>query len=116
MLSQEQVQIVTLAILIWFILFLIANFKLRKIPLEKRASDMPKLMFAAVGASGALTLVTTVLVNMYFPEVLHEYSIMSLYVTGIFGGAIFVWWTLYESYWQQVRAVEKRSNKPTTNL
>lgn len=108
MLSPDQRLIITLAVLIWFALFLVANFKLRKVPLGKRASDMPKLMGAAAAASGAMTLMITVLVNMYFPQVLQEYSITSLYTTGIIGGAVFVWWTLYESYWRQIKAIEKK--------
>jgi L-asparagine transporter-like permease len=112
-LSPEQVQIITIAIIVWFLLFLAANMKLRRIPLEKRAGSMPKLMIAAAGASGALTLMITVLINMYFPQLLQEYSVTALYTTGIIGGAIFVWWTLYENYWREIKAIERKATEQT---
>jgi uncharacterized membrane-anchored protein len=105
-LSPEQVQIITLGIIIWAVLVVCGAVKLQKVPKD----DMPKLMYAAAGVATALTLLATVLVNMYFPQILEAYSVIALYFTGIVGGAIFAWYALYEGYWKQIRAIEKKTS------
>jgi len=106
-LSSGQVQIITLGIVIWAILVVCGAVKLKKVPKD----DMPRLMYAAAGAATALTLLVTVIVNMYFPQILQEYSVVALYFTGIVGGAILTWFTLYEGYWKQIRAIEKKATQ-----
>ena len=98
---QPIVRSVIITVVIWIILVSLALLRLRKIPIESRMNEMPKLIILAFSAAIAGTLATTVSAAMFFPQLL-DIDMATVYTAGLLGAAISLWWTL-AVFWREMK-------------
>ena len=111
----DQLEIITITLIVWFSLVILSIYHLRNIPVASKHSEIPKLMVLALSVAGAFTLGVTVFVYAYFPQFLQSASTASIVVAGFIGAGISIWWTS-ATFWRELTALAQPiSPKPDLN-
>jgi predicted transcriptional regulator len=113
-LPTDQQEIITITFVVWIVLMVISLVRSRRVPVESKQNEFPKLMILALSVAGAFTLGVTVVASVYFPDFLQSASSAALVVSGFMGAAISLWWTS-ATFWRELAALT-RSRAMTVKL
>jgi hypothetical protein len=103
--AQPILQSAIITVVLWLFLVSLAFLRLRKVTVEERMNEMPKLMILAFSAAAAGTLAITVAVALFFPQFI-EIDTGTVYTAGLLGAAISLWWTL-AVFWREIKTIQK---------
>jgi hypothetical protein len=104
-LALNNIQILgVIAVPIFLFMIVFALYKLRKVPIESKASEFFHIIIAAAEATVAITLVITTSLDVFFPNILQD-NYASLFATAFLGAIALLWWA-YASFRRQVNALQ----------
>ena len=103
--AQPILQSAIITVVLWLFLVSLAFLRLRKVTVEARMNEMPKLMILAFSAAAAGTLAITVAVALFFPQFI-EIDTGTVYTAGLLGAAISLWWT-FAVFWREIKTIER---------